>query len=107
MNATASSEPAAAARVLQLAPDDNIAVALAALRAGECVSVAGAAVRLRQDVMVGHKFAVRAIAPDEIIRKYNCPIGSATRRIEPGEYVHTHNVRSNYLANTTAVPAPI
>jgi len=88
---------------LLLAPGDNVAVALATLRAGECVSVAGASVPLRQDVMVGHKFAVREIAPDETIRKYNCPIGSATRRIEAGEYVHTHNVRSNYLTNTTAV----
>jgi hypothetical protein len=29
--------------------------------------------------------------------KYGAPIGSATRDIGPGEYVHTHNVKSDYL----------
>lgn len=101
MSATASSENVG--RALLLAPQDNIAVALSELRAGECVRIGSQAVTLRQDVKTGHKFAVHVIAPDEIIRKYNCPIGSATCCIEVGDYVHTHNVRSNYLANTTAV----
>lgn len=91
------------ARALQLAPGDNVAVALAELPAGAAVEVAGVAVHLRDSVKVGHKFALRAIAPGERILKYSCPIGSATRAIAPGEYVHTHNVRSDYLANTTAV----
>jgi hypothetical protein len=29
--------------------------------------------------------------------KYGAPIGSATRDIAPGEYVHTHNLKSDYL----------
>ena len=91
------------ARALQLAPGDNVAVALAELPAGTSVEVAGVSVRLAQAVKVGHKFALRAIAPGERILKYSCPIGSATRAIEAGEHVHTHNVRSDYLANTLAV----
>lgn len=101
MSATENSETGAQA--LQLAPGDNVAVALAALPAGASVEVAGVALRLRDPVKVGHKFALRAIAPDERILKYSCPIGSATRAIAAGEYVHTHNVRSDYLANTLAV----
>jgi altronate hydrolase len=96
----ANSEPALA---LHLAAPDNVAVALADLAAGTQVSVAGLSVRLRKPVSMGHKFAVRDIAPGERIVKYNCPIGSATRRIEAGEHVHTLNVRSDYLANTVAV----
>jgi hypothetical protein len=29
--------------------------------------------------------------------KYGCPIGTAMWAIAPGEHVHTHNLRSEYL----------
>ena len=41
------------------------------------------------------------IAKGEIIVKYSCPIGTATAAIAPGDYVHTHNVESNYLPTYT------
>ena len=58
--------------------------------------------RSRADVDVGHKFAVRAITAGERIVKYGAPIGVATRDIEPGEYVHTHNMTSDYLPDLYA-----
>ena len=60
-------------------------------------SVSPAAITIRRHIAVGHKFAAQAIEKGEIILKYNCPIGTAISRIAPGEYVHTHNVESNYL----------
>jgi hypothetical protein len=33
--------------------------------------------------------------------KYNCPIGSATAPIAAGDYVHVHNVASDYLPTYT------
>ena len=33
--------------------------------------------------------------------KYGAPIGSALRNIEPGEYIHTHNVSSDYIPTYT------
>ena len=50
---------------------------------------------------MGHKLAAQTIEKGEIILKYNCPIGTATYRIAAGEYVHTHNVESNYLPTYT------
>ena len=82
---------------LLLAPGDNIAVALRPLPAGTALTVAGRDLRLGADVETGHKFAVRPIAAGERIVKYGCPIGSATRDIAPGAYVHTHNLASDYL----------
>lgn len=92
-------------RALQLAPTDNVVVALADLSRGATIDVAGVSLSLRDPIKIGHKFALREIAAGERILKYNCPIGSATRRIEAGESVHTHNVRSDYLANTTPAMA--
>ena len=97
----ASSEKAAARAVMKLSPRDNIAVALRPLKAGEVVTLDGVALTVSRHIAVGHKLAARAIAKGEIIVKYSCPIGTATTAIKPGEYVHTHNVESNYLPTYT------
>jgi altronate dehydratase len=86
---------------LLLAPGDNIAVATQELAEGAQVVVAGLPVRLRGGVAVGHKFAVRAIEQGEQVMKYGAPIGRATRDIQAGEYVHTHNVTSDYIPTFT------
>ena len=87
--------------VMRLSPDDNIAVALRPLKAGERVTLDGVALEIERSVAVGHKVAAQAIAKGDIIRKYNCPIGTATQAIAAGAYVHTHNVESNYLPTYT------
>lgn len=87
--------------VLLLAPGDNIAVATAELPAGAECQVGGRKVALKSGVDVGHKFAIRSIESGERIFKYGAPIGVATREIEPGEYVHTHNMTSDYLPTFT------
>lgn len=87
--------------VLLLAPGDNIAVATAELPAGTERDVAGSRIVLASRVEVGHKFAVRTIAKAERIVKYGAPIGVASRDIEPGEYVHTHNMGSDYIPTYT------
>jgi altronate dehydratase small subunit len=88
-------------RLLQLAPNDNVAVALQTLRAGETIALGGIEVQVDRDIAVGHKLAARAIAQGETILKYNCPIGVATQPIPAGAYVHTHNVASSYLPTYT------
>jgi hypothetical protein len=95
----ASSEPRPA--LLKLAAQDNVAVALRGLRAGETVDCDGVTLAIELDVPVGHKIAARAIAAGDTILKYNCPIGIATAAIAPGAYVHTHNVKSGYLPTYT------
>ena len=86
---------------MKLAAQDNVAVALRALRRGETVTLDGIPCVVDRDIAVGHKLAARAIAPGEIILKYNCPIGVATGAIPAGAYVHTHNVASSYLPTYT------
>jgi hypothetical protein len=86
---------------LLLAPGDNIAVATRDLAAGDRVTVAGLPITLRAKVDVGHKFAVRHIEDGERVIKYGAPIGKAIRDIEPGDYVHLHNVASDYLPTYT------
>ena len=93
-NASSNATPRA---VMRLSPRDNVAVALRALKSGETVMLDGVPITIRGSIAVGHKLAAQAIGKGEIILKYSCPIGTATSPIAPGEYVHTHNVESNYL----------
>jgi altronate hydrolase len=82
---------------MKLAPDDNVAVALRPLSAGESILLDGGTLMVDRDIAVGHKIAARAIVAGETILKYNCPIGVATCDIRAGAYVHTHNVKSGYM----------
>ncbi len=87
---------------LVLAPEDNIGVALQPLPAGHAVTVAGhGTVRLRDAIARGHKFALTDIAQGAQVRKYTVPIGRASRDIQAGEAVHTHNLASDYLPTYT------
>jgi altronate dehydratase small subunit len=87
--------------VLLLTPGDNVAIATGELAAGTQRDIAGENIVLKSAVEVGHKFAVRPIASGERIVKYGAPIGRATRNIDAGEYVHTHNMTSDYLPTYT------
>jgi altronate dehydratase small subunit len=95
MNATES--PTTDARLLRLAPEDNVLTALAAFEAGTAVFIQGRRVTLAQNLPFGHKVAARDIAAGEKVVKYGAPIGSATHFIACGTQVHTHNLRSDYL----------
>lgn len=71
---------------------DDVAVALRPLESGESVEVGGQPLTILNAIPKGHKVALRAIAPDEPVRKYGWPIGRATCAIAPGEHVHSHNL---------------
>jgi len=84
-------------RVLQLSPDDNIGVVSTTIEPGESLVIAGQAVVCNERVATGHKVALVSIAAGEKVFKYGAPIGLATSDIRPGQWVHTHNLKSDYL----------
>ena len=89
------------ARLLKLAAEDNIVIATTDLAPGDSLAIDGRDVSVTQRIPTGHKLALQPIAPGDRIVKYGLPIGSATTQINPGEYVHTHNVKSDYLPTYT------
>ncbi|WP_375577005.1 UxaA family hydrolase [Paracidovorax oryzae] len=76
--------------LLHLHPNDNVLVAKTGLALGQEIPDLG--VRARAQVPPGHKIAARRIAQGEQVKKYDTVIGVATRDLEPGEYVHSHNI---------------
>ena len=91
-------------RLLRLSPHDNVAAVTSTIESGESMVIDGAAVEVTSRIPTGHKVAMRAIAQGDKVLKYGTPIGSATRDIQPGEYVHTHNLQSDYLPTHTLDP---
>jgi hypothetical protein len=82
---------------LILGSRDNVAVALAQLRAGHSLALGGTTLTLLADISIGHKFAIREISRGGPVVKYSEVIGTATDRILPGAHVHVHNVVSARL----------
>lgn len=75
---------------IQLHDNDNVLIAQSSVALGQEIDALG--VKARAQVPAGHKIAATRIAQGAAIRKYNTVIGVAARDIEPGDYVHTHNL---------------
>jgi (2R)-sulfolactate sulfo-lyase subunit alpha len=81
-------------------PNDDVAVAVQDLRAGDeagAVTLEGqhvAEVELVDDVPLGHKVAMVDMPEGKPVTKYARPIGKTVGAIPRGAHVHTHNLRS-------------
>ncbi len=84
-------------RLLRLHPEDNVLTVIRTLEAGARLTIDDVPCVVPARLALGHKVAARALAAGEKIIKYGAPIGSATCAIAPGDHVHTHNLRSDYL----------
>ncbi len=80
--------------IIRLHPADNVAVAISPLRKGHKAAGEGFSVTLAEDVEGGHKVALSPIRAGENVVKYGYPIGKAQKDIAPGEWVHTHNLKT-------------
>ncbi|WP_281857967.1 UxaA family hydrolase [Litoreibacter halocynthiae] len=94
-------------RMLTLHPQDNVAIALADISAGEVESVSG--VKVMQSVKQGHKIAIAAISAGQNVLRYGQTIGQATADIAAGEHVHVQNLgmgeHTNDYAHATEAKA--
>ena len=85
-------------RVVILNDQDNVATSLVALEASAQVDVevdgAPLALSVRDAIPFGHKIAIRPVAVGEPVLKYGQVIGTASKAITPGDWVHVHNVES-------------
>ena len=68
-------------KYLKINPDDNVAVAISDLKAGEEITVANQTIRLAEDVPAGHKVALKDFAEGENDIKYGYPIGHTRKAL--------------------------
>ncbi len=82
------------AQYIRINQADNVAVALAPLKAGTPIDIDG--VVLRDDIPAGHKFALCNLAQGENVVKYGFPIGHVMRAVDVGCHID-HNVLKTNL----------
>ncbi len=101
----------ASSPLLKLHPEDNIAIARNSVAENQaCAITETENVTARESIDLGHKVAIQPIAKGERIRKFGQVIGFATCDIEPGDWIHSHNLAAGELsldyAFSSDVPAP-
>jgi len=51
-------------------------------------------VTARQDIPIGHKVALKDMAPGDTVVKYGIDMGKVVAPIQAGEHAHVHNIKT-------------
>ncbi|MDA3810661.1 MAG: altronate dehydratase family protein [Spirochaetaceae bacterium] len=81
--------------IIRIDKRDNVAVALTSLSHGTMVQISDLEIEVKETIGQAHKVAIKDIGKGEHIIKYGSSIGHATSDIKAGDFVHTHNVKTN------------
>ncbi len=76
---------------IHINPADNVAVALHTIPAGTDFNGVSANMEIPQ----GHKMALKEMTENEQVVKYGFSIGHTTTAVAAGDWVHTHNMKTN------------
>ncbi|MEH3121443.1 MAG: aldo/keto reductase [Sphingomonas phyllosphaerae] len=94
-------EARAPQQLILLHPDDNVMICVAPIAVGDLLPVSGGTIPAREGVTVGHKIARYPLSAGDKVIKYGAPIGSMTDAAAAGQWVHMHNMKSDYIASHT------
>ncbi|MFT4177479.1 MAG: altronate dehydratase family protein [Luteolibacter sp.] len=87
---------------VKIHPDDNVAVAPKAVEAGTVEDGI-----TFEAIPAGHKGALTVIRAGAQVIKYGFPIGVATSDIQPGQHVHSHNMKTGLRDDTQLEYHPV
>jgi altronate dehydratase small subunit len=79
---------------------DNVATCIAKVKKGETVELMlngrkTKKLKARQSIPFAHKICVKPLKKGDQCLKYGLSIGSASKEIKLGDYIHVHNIESN------------
>ena len=80
---------------IHINPKDNVVVALHPIAKGAVFEGDGYKVTAAMDIPQGHKMTLKALSEGDQVVKYGFSIGHATESVGAGEWIHTHNMRTN------------
>lgn len=73
---------------------DNVLVAIKEIAKGQTVSLDDKEIVAMEVIPAGHKMALTEIPAGTGVMKYGSCIGNAIEDLKPGQWVHTHNVKT-------------
>jgi altronate hydrolase len=86
--------PPRLARAVRVRPSDDVAVAVDPLEPADVITVGDDSVKIRVPIPAGHKIALRALAAGDVVHKYGWAIGRLTAAVQPGDWIHSHNLKT-------------
>lgn len=89
------------ARLILLHPDDNVLICVRPIEAGDVLPASGGTIPAREGIAIGHKIARAPLRAGDKVIKYGAPIGSMTADAATGDWVHMHNMKSDYISSHT------
>ncbi|QSQ08671.1 Altronate dehydratase [Koleobacter methoxysyntrophicus] len=82
-------------KILKINEKDNVVITLEDIKAGDVIETDRKSIYVKENIAVGHKLAIKKMNKGDKVIKYGFPIGHATKEINEGEWVHTHNIKTN------------
>ncbi len=82
------------AYILRIDTADNVAVALKPIASGRQIELDGDKLTAVEQIPAGHKIALTSIDQGSAVVKYGHSIGLASSPIKPGQWVHSHNLKT-------------
>ena len=86
--------PTRLARAVRVHSTDDVAVAVDPLEPADVITVGEETVRIREAIPAGHKVALRALGSGDVVHKYGWAIGRLTAKVEAGDWIHSHNLKT-------------
>jgi altronate hydrolase len=80
---------------LKLHPADNVAVALHPIEKGTQLTFEEVTYSFTEDIPQGHKIALVDLKKGDDVIKYGYPIGHLLSDVTSGQWLHTHNIKTN------------
>lgn len=74
---------------------DNVGVALHDIKRGDKIPLESGALLVLEDIAQGHKIALCDLSQGQHVIKYGFPIGHVTQDVNAGQWLHTHNIKTN------------
>ena len=87
-------------------PVDKVAIATRILTAGTSIQYGAAEFSLSHTVLEGHRFAIQAVQPGEMLTSWGQPFGKAITLIKPGDYLCNAAVLIELGRRTLDFPLP-
>jgi altronate hydrolase len=86
--------PSRLARAVRVRSTDDVAVAVDPLQPGDTITVGDTTITTREAIPAGHKVALRALRAGDAVHKYGWAIGRLTADVEAGDWIHSHNLKT-------------
>jgi altronate hydrolase len=92
-------------KIIHIQKNDSVVIALEPIEAGTLLSEFS--VKTSEYIPKGHKIAIREHQIGDHVFRYGFPIGHATKYIQPGDWIHSHNLATNLSGTLSYEYQPI